>query len=133
MGVIVLTSSVCVCVTTLTTEQTYGPEFRHVGQVEGYVGQVQRSRSPGQIMFFRAANSRKWAPLMKMPRKQLRNMSVQIRRGVFSKRMRFFFHLYLFAQCMVDKAFQDREIITLGHDEGPNPSFSIFVNIMPQG
>ncbi len=28
-----------------TNRQTYGPEIRHVGQVEGYLGQVQRSGS----------------------------------------------------------------------------------------
>ena len=59
MGVIVLTSCVSLCVTTLLDEQTDGPEIQHVGQVEGYLGQVQRSsskvkfkgqmsRSPGQ-------------------------------------------------------------------------------------
>ncbi len=49
-GVIVLTScvcpSVCLCVTTLQPKrQTYRPELWHVGQVEGYLGQVWRSRS----------------------------------------------------------------------------------------
>ena len=43
-GVIVLTSCVCVCVCVLPlcspNEQTYRPEFLHVGQVEGYLGQV---------------------------------------------------------------------------------------------
>ncbi len=32
----------CECVT--TNGQTYGLEFRHVGQVEGYVGQGHRSK-----------------------------------------------------------------------------------------
>ncbi len=40
-GVIVLTSSVCL----LPLYQTYRLEFRHVGQVEGYLGQIRRSRS----------------------------------------------------------------------------------------
>ena len=54
-GVIVLTSSVCVCVcvcvcvgyhsNSQTDRQTYGLEFRHVGQKEGYLGQVCRSGS----------------------------------------------------------------------------------------
>ncbi len=49
--VIVLTASVCVCVGVCVlplyrpNEQTYGPEFRHVGQVEEYLGQVRKSRS----------------------------------------------------------------------------------------
>ena len=52
-GVIVLTSSVClcvcVCVCVLPLSQpngrTYGLKIWHVGQVEGYLGQVCRSRS----------------------------------------------------------------------------------------
>ncbi len=48
-GVIVLTSSVCVSVCLLPLSQpngqTYGLEFQYVGQVEGYLGQVCRSRS----------------------------------------------------------------------------------------
>ena len=52
-GVIVLTLSVCLCVCLCVcglplsrpNEQTYRLEFRHLGQVEGYVGQVFRSRS----------------------------------------------------------------------------------------
>ncbi len=55
-GVIVLASSVCLCVClsvcllpfSWPNVQTYGLEFRHVGQVEGYLGQVRRSRSYGQ-------------------------------------------------------------------------------------
>ncbi len=57
MGVIVLAQSVsvcvCVCVSILRVNgQTYGPGFWHEGQVEGYLGQVQRSRSPCQKTFF---------------------------------------------------------------------------------
>ncbi len=48
-GVIVFSSSVCVCVCVLPLSwlngQIYRPEFRYVGQVEGYLGQVLRSRS----------------------------------------------------------------------------------------
>ena len=38
---------VCVCVLPLSRPngQTYGPDFWCVGQMEGYLGQVQRSRS----------------------------------------------------------------------------------------
>ncbi len=42
---------VSVCVTTLLDEQTDIPEIQHVGQVKGYLSQVQRSRSPGQETF----------------------------------------------------------------------------------
>ena len=35
---------VCVLPLSKTNRQTYGPEIQHVGQVEGYLGQVQRSR-----------------------------------------------------------------------------------------
>ena len=46
MGVIVLTSSVCASVSlSWANGQTYGLEFWHGGQVEGYLGQVSRSRS----------------------------------------------------------------------------------------
>ncbi len=44
-GVIVLTSSICVCVTTLTSGQTHRLEFWHGSQVEVYLGEVCRSRS----------------------------------------------------------------------------------------
>ncbi len=37
--------SVCLSVTTLTSKQTYGPDFWCAGQVERYLGQVERSRS----------------------------------------------------------------------------------------
>ena len=60
-GVIVSARSVCVCVSfSQVNRQTYGPEFRHVGQVGGYLGKVrisyikvigQRSRSTGQKSF----------------------------------------------------------------------------------
>ena len=48
-GVIVLTSCVCVCVCASVSlswvdGQTYGLEFWHGGQVEGYLGQVRRSK-----------------------------------------------------------------------------------------
>ncbi len=44
---------VCVCVSlSWVNGQTYAPEFWHEGQVEGYLGLVQRSRSPGQKTFF---------------------------------------------------------------------------------
>ncbi len=50
-GVIVLTSCVCVCLLPLSclNGQTYKPEFRYVGQVEGYLGQVRRSRSKVKV------------------------------------------------------------------------------------
>ncbi len=56
MGVIVLTSSLCVSVCASVSlswanGQTYGLEFWHGGQVEGYLGQGQRSRSWSQKMF----------------------------------------------------------------------------------
>ncbi len=57
-GVIVLTSSVCVSVCVLPFSQwngqTYGPELQHIGQVEGYIGQVRRSRS--KVKFPRSKN-----------------------------------------------------------------------------
>ena len=40
--------SVCLSDTTLLNRQTYKPEFWYVGPVEEYLGQGQRSRSPGQ-------------------------------------------------------------------------------------
>ena len=46
--VIVLTSCVCLLPLACLNGQTYRPVFWYVGQVEGYLGQVQRSRSPGQ-------------------------------------------------------------------------------------
>ncbi len=42
---------VCVCVYLSRLRpngQTYRPEFWHVGQVEGYLGQGHRSRPPGK-------------------------------------------------------------------------------------
>ncbi len=49
-GVIVLARSVCVSVCVCVSlswvnGQTYGSEFWYQGQVEGYLGQVRRSRS----------------------------------------------------------------------------------------
>ncbi len=50
MGVIVLTSYVCLCVCLSVllyrpNGQTYRLEFLHGGQVEEYLGKVRRSRS----------------------------------------------------------------------------------------
>ena len=50
MGVIVLTSSVCLSVSvsdslSWANGRTYGLEFWRGGQVKGYLGQVTRSRS----------------------------------------------------------------------------------------
>ena len=45
--------SVCLCVSlSRVNRQTYGPEFWPEGQVEGYLGQVRRSRSLGQKTLF---------------------------------------------------------------------------------
>ncbi len=49
-GVIVLTSSVCLLPLSRPNRQTYRLEIWHGGQVEGYLGQVYRSRSRGQRM-----------------------------------------------------------------------------------
>ncbi len=51
----------------------------------------QRPGSPGQKMIFRVGYFLMTLAL-EMPRKQLRNMTVQIRRRVFSKGMWFFFY-----------------------------------------
>ena len=52
----------CECVSLLplswTNWQTYGHEFQHLGQVEEYLGQVQRSES--KVKVTRSRNSRLW-------------------------------------------------------------------------
>ncbi len=49
-GVIVLTRSVCVFVLlSQVNRQTYRLEFRHVGQVDDYLGQFRRARSKVKV------------------------------------------------------------------------------------
>ena len=93
-GVIVLTSSVCVSVCVLPLSrpngQTYGLEFRHVGQEEKYLGQVCRSRSRGQKTFqwvFQWNVSRRSSMIswMELPKNRLANITVMntVMWGVF--------------------------------------------------
>ncbi len=130
MGVIVLTScvcvSVCVCVCLLPlsclNRQTYRPEFWYVGQVEGYLGQVHRSRSKvkgqghqvkkrfnvfssevkrlelqwGRNKPDEAVQRGRWKTSITFY--SIRVLGLQ--RGVFSKRMRFFVSIISIAkQC----------------------------------
>ena len=110
-GVIVLTLCVCPCVCVialLANKQTYRLEFWYVGQMEGYLGQVWRSRSKVKVTRLKKTfwvhiwpqwlhhdedtmqQSSSWD-------RQLRchgsdwGIWLQIRRSMFSKHMSFFF------------------------------------------
>ena len=111
-GVIVLTSCVCLCVCVCVcllplqraNRQTDSLDFWHGGQVEEYLGQVCRSRSQVKGQGHEVKKTFQWdfqkngswsslmPSLMEMhcQGRNLKNTNVQKRRGVFSKRMRFF-------------------------------------------
>ena len=57
-GAIVLTSCVSVCLLPLSrlNGQTYGPEFQHVGQVEGYLGQFEVQGHRSKVKVTRSKN-----------------------------------------------------------------------------
>ncbi len=89
--------SVCLCVcASVSLSQlngwTYRLEFRYVGQVEGYLGQVRRLRSQVKDQGHWVKKCFSGLPIV-YETEYIRHhiWMVGLRRGVFSKRMRFFF------------------------------------------
>ncbi len=83
----------CVCVLPLSrlNRQTYRLEFRYVGQLEGYLGQLRRSRSCVKDQGHWVKKRFSGLPIV-YGTEYIRHhiLMVGLRRGVFSKRMRFF-------------------------------------------